>query len=136
MRVELRMPNLPNILATIGAVPSQLIIDALGILTEERVYRPADPTGGITARQIRYVRGLYAVTALCLVSPQLVLDREPNREADEIDTTDLSWADLEAVYFGYFRGYTRKASAPTPPDSPDHDAGDAGAESAGDNVGD
>jgi hypothetical protein len=134
--VKLAMPPLYSILATVGGVPSQIIMDALAILTAEGVHRPK-PIGGddLMARQIRYVRGLYAIAALCLVSPTLVLDREPDPAANEIGQADLTWADVEAVYYGYFRGYTRTAHQTTPPRATPDDGGDTCISPTGDDVG-
>jgi hypothetical protein len=127
LEVELTMPDLFSILATVGAVPSQQVLDMINLLTEDRVYRPTPP--GVTAdqsqiaRQVRFMRGVYAIAMLCITEPA------------DLKPTDLTFADLEAVYFGFFRGYRREAP-PAHATGADLDAdGDTGASAASGDVG-
>ena len=108
MVVDLAMPDLYSILATVGAVPSQVVLDAVNLLTEERVYRSTaglDPDRQQFARQVRFLRGVGAIAALCITRPVVAVGREPGE--GEIALADLTWADQEAVYYGFFRGYVR-----------------------------
>jgi hypothetical protein len=97
---EVRMPNLFQILATVDAVPNQVMIDVLNLLESEGADLPgADPALKFL-RKRNAVRGKYALASLILVRPRLVLDREP-REG-EIGPDSLSWGDVEGLYFNFF----------------------------------
>lgn len=136
MVVDLAMPDLYSILATVGTVPAQHILDAVALLTEERVYRPTaglDPDRQLFARQVRYLRGVDAICSLCLVKPRMVIGKAPGE--GEISPADLSWIDREAIYYGFFRGYVRPASDSDAPGAAADDAGDAEPEPTGGDVG-
>lgn len=129
--VRVQMPDLYAILASVGGIPSQLIIDAVNLLTAERVYKPAPVNAEASAltRQIVYLRGVYAICSLCLVEPRLVLDGEPGE--GEIGIADLTWGDAEVVYFGFFRGFAwaappRLAASAAPDDARATESGAAG----------
>jgi hypothetical protein len=128
LEVELTMPDLFSILATVGAVPSQQVLDMINLLTEDRVYRPTPP--GVTAdqsqiaRQVRFLRGVTAIAMLCITSPE------------GLKPADLTWADLEAVYFGFFRGHRRSAHQSDPTGADLDVDGDQGVSTASGDVGD
>jgi hypothetical protein len=98
---EVRMPDLYAILATVDAVPSQLMIDVLNLLEAEGADIPglAEP-GKKFLRKRNAVRGKYALASLILVKPRLVLDRPPGE--GEIGPAQLSWGDVEGLYYSYF----------------------------------
>lgn len=120
--VALEMPDLYGILATVGRVPSQHMIDVLNLLVADGAWSPAEADADKYLSKRNTIRGYYAVAALCLQSPRLILDRAPNPAADEIGPTDLNWRDVEAVYHGFFRGWM--LTAPAEPAGP-ADAGRA-----------
>lgn len=136
--VELEMPNLYGILAGVGRVPNPLLAPVLDLLIKDRSYTPGGPDADVYVRKVQEIRGMYAVMALCAVRPRLRLDGEP--QEGEIGPADVSYDDLEVVYWGYFRG--RRASAralaaavdperaaepASPGDDVPHDAGGAAA---------
>jgi hypothetical protein len=101
--VTLTMPDLFSILATVGTVPSQQILDIVNLLTEDRVYRPTSPTlaphESHFAKQARFLKGVYAIALLCITDPA------------GLTAADLTYADVEVVYYGFFRGHTRTSFA-------------------------
>lgn len=105
---RLQMPNLYGILATVGRVPSQLMIDVLNLLVADGAYTPEQADGDKYIRKRETIRGMYAIASLCMVEPRLRLDGTP--ETGEISPDDLSWRDVEAVYHGYFRGIDQFAA--------------------------
>jgi hypothetical protein len=97
---DVRMPNLYEILATVDAVPNQLMIDVLNLLEAEGTDIPnADPATKFL-RKRNLIRGKYALASLILVRPRLVLGREPGE--GEIGPHHLSWGDLEGLYYSFF----------------------------------
>jgi hypothetical protein len=111
-RVTLAMPDLYAILATVGRVPSQQIVDVLNLLQAEGAL-DADPATNRFLLKRNEVRGMYAIAALCLIEPKLCLDGEPKDGA--LTPSDLSYSDVEVIYWGFFRG----ARAPQSDASPD-----------------
>jgi hypothetical protein len=105
--VTLTMPDLFSILATVGTVPSQQILDVINLLTEDRVYRPTSakltPDQSQLTKQIRFLKGVYAITLLCITDPV------------GLTASDLTYADVEAVYYGFFRGHVRPSFAGNDP---------------------
>jgi hypothetical protein len=97
---EVQMPNLYEILATVDAVPNQVMIDVLNLLESEGADLPSADPALKFLRKRNVIRGKYALASLILVRPRLVLDREP-REG-EIEPGDLSWGDLEGLYYNFF----------------------------------
>ena len=99
---EVRMPNLYEILATVDAVPSQLMIDVLNLLEGEGAEIPGlvEPTKKFL-RKRNTIRGKYALASLILVKPRLVLEARPLVEG-EIGPAQLSWGDVEGLYYSYF----------------------------------
>ena len=128
-RVTLAMPDLYAILATVGRVPSQQIVDVLNLLQAEGAL-DSDPDTNRFLLKRNEVRGMYAIAALCLVEPTLSLEREP--PAGALTPADLSFADVEVIYWGFFRG-ARAPLVEDPADASDAD-GTAGAASAGGDV--
>lgn len=128
--VRLQMPNLYGILATVGRVPNQHMIDLLNLLVADGAYTPERVESDKYILKRETIRGMYAITALCLAEPRLRLDGTP--DAGEIAPDDLSWRDVEAVYFGFFRGVDQFAPLA---DADTQDAGgDAGALPDGEGV--
>jgi hypothetical protein len=112
------MPDIYEILATVDAVPSQLMIDVLNLLEAEGAELPTLDPGLKFLRKRNLIRGKYALASLILVKPRLVLDREPGE--GEIGPSQLSWGDVEGLYYSYFLQGRR-----LPPLAPPTD-GDAG----------
>jgi hypothetical protein len=114
---EVAMPDLYAILATVDAVPSQVMIDVLNLLDGEGAELPtADPALKFLRKRNK-IRGMYSLASLILVRPRLVLGRAPGE--GEIGPDRLSWGDVEGLFFGYF-WQGRRLSANLPP--PDNDA--------------
>lgn len=136
-----QMPNLPAILMTVGRVPSQHMLDLLNLLVADGDYTPQGAGERKFIEKANQVKGWYAVAALCLVEPKLVLPpAAPNAEAGEIGPDDLTWGDLEALYHGFFRwgnapapgsGWLTSTEEPGRP-AGDLSAGDALPPAAGD----
>jgi hypothetical protein len=100
--VTLVMPDLYAILGAVGRVPSQQMVDVLNLLQQEGALS-GDVEHDRFLHKRNEVRGMYAVAALCLEEPKLVLSGDVPEGA--LTPTDLTWADVEAVYWGFFRGY-------------------------------
>ena len=100
--VTLHMPDLYAILATVGRVPSQQMIDVLNLLQAEGALNP-DPEIDRFLHKRNEIRGMYAVAALCLAEPKLSLDKAPPEGA--LTPADLTFTDVEVVYYGFFRGW-------------------------------
>lgn len=131
---ELQMPDLYGALASVGRVPNPLLAPALDLLVRDKAYTPPGaPDPDVYLRKIQEIRGMYAVAALCLVSPKLRLDlRDGERPKDgEIAPADLSYDDVETIYWSWFRGRRQKA---LPAAAPADAAGPAGAPPAGDDL--
>lgn len=104
IEARLRRPTLYAMLATVGSVPNQLMLDVLNMLEEDGVPLDKQPPG----KKFLYIRnkyrGMYALAALLIEWPRLVLDPEvPNREAGEIGEEDISLDEVEWIYLSYFR---------------------------------
>lgn len=95
-----RMPDLFQILATVDAVPSQIMIDVLNLLDQEGAELPTVDPAQKFLRKRNKIRGMYSLASLILVSPRLILDRAPGD--GEIGPDQLSWGDLEGLFYGYF----------------------------------
>jgi hypothetical protein len=117
--VTVAMPDLYAILATVGRVPSQHLVDVLNLLQADGALSTDPDTNRFLVKR-NEVRGMYAIAALCLVEPILSLDKEPPEGA--LTPADLTWADVEAVYWGFFRGWRapvkREPANPTDADRP------------------
>jgi hypothetical protein len=96
------MPDLYAILATVGRVPSQQMIDVLNLLQAEGALS-SDPEMDRFLHKRNEVRGMYAIAALCLVDPVLSLDKDPPVGA--LTFADFTYADIEVLYWGFFRGW-------------------------------
>jgi hypothetical protein len=118
--VTLTMPDLYSIMASVGRVPSPHIAAVLDLLIQDKAYTPEGASADVYIRKRDEVRGRYALAALCLVSPRLVLDRAPKPEEDEIGPGDLSWVELEAIHLGWFQ-YWRTPDARRVSDPADAD---------------
>ena len=127
-RVTLAMPDLYAILATVGRVPSQQMVDVLNLLQAEGAL-DRDPDTNRFLLKRNEVRGMYAIAALCLVEPKLSLEREPPPGA--LVPSDLSFADVEVIYWGFFRGARAPLVAP-PADAADADRAAESAQPGGD----
>lgn len=104
--VKLTMPNMYAILATVGTIPNPMIAAVLDLLVKDNAFSTT-LAGGEAApyvNKVEEIRGMYAITALCLVEPVLVLDRAPDEAAGEIGPQHLNFQDVESVYWGFFRG--------------------------------
>lgn len=97
---EVQMPDLYQILATVDAVPSQVMIDVLNLLDQEGAELPTLDPALKFLRKRNKLRGMYSLASLILVRPRLVLDRAPGE--GEIGPSQLSWGDLEGLFYGYF----------------------------------
>lgn len=118
MEAKLQMPNLYAILATVGAVPSQAMIEVLNLLDQDGVVLPAADQAQKFLRIRTQIRGMYALASYILVEPRLVLDREPGE--GEIGPSDLALNDVEGLYWRYFRGgYRQPPRSPADPADPD-----------------
>jgi hypothetical protein len=117
---EVQMPDLYQILATVDAVPNQLMIDVLNLLEREGAELPTLDPALKFLRLRNKTRGIYALASLILVKPRLVLDRPPGE--GEIGPSQLSWGDVEGLYYGFFLE-GRRLSSFLPP--PPRDAGGA-----------
>lgn len=100
--IDLAMPDLYAILATVGAVPSQSMIEVLNLLDQEGVTLSGLDPAHKFLRIRAQIRGMYALLSHIIVRPRLVLDRLPGD--GEIGPRDLSFNDVEAIYYRYFRG--------------------------------
>lgn len=102
--VRLRRPTLYAMLATVGSVPSQMMIDVLNLLEEDGTIFDLLPPEVKFLRIRNKFRGMYALAAALIELPRLVLAPEtPNREAGEIGEEDISLAEVEWIYHSYFR---------------------------------
>lgn len=107
---EVQMPDLYEILGAVDAVPSQIMIDVLNLLDKEGAELPV----GLSEPQLKFlrkrnrVRGLYSLASLILVKPRLVLEKRPLIEG-EIGPADLSYGDVEGLYYAYFLAGHRNA---------------------------
>lgn len=118
VEAKVQMPNLYAILATVGAVPSQAMIEVLTLLDQEGVALAGVDEGQKFLRIRNNIRGMYAMASLILVEPRLVLDKDPGE--GEIGPRDLSLTDVEALYWRYFRGgYRPPPRSPADPADPD-----------------
>jgi hypothetical protein len=111
------MPDLYAILATVDAVPNQLMIDVLNLLEAEGAELPTLDPALKFLRKRNLIRGKFALASLILVKPRLVLDREPGE--GEIGPAQLSWGDVEGLYYSYFlQGRRIPTLGPPPSDDP------------------
>jgi len=113
--VKLRMPDLYAILASVGRVPSQQMIDVLNLLQAEGSLKKDEADEDRYLRKRNELRGMYAIAALCMVEPVLSLDANP--PAGAWTPADTTYADLEVIYWSFFRGW-RKEVAPGLIDAP------------------
>lgn len=67
------------------------------------------------------VRAYFEVAALCMVSPRLVLDRDPNYDADEVGPEAMHDRDIIWLYYDFTQGSSAARLAFRAPD----DAGGA-----------
>lgn len=104
--VELRWPGM-YALALQGEVPNPLAQEVLRLMSGaaggEEGERPSEEE--LVSRYRKQARASLAVAQRCLVSPRLVLDREPNYEAGEIGPGDLHeldvlWINIHFVHRG------------------------------------
>lgn len=120
--VTLVMPDLYAILGAVGRVPSQQMVDVLNLLQQEGALS-GDVEHDRFLHKRNEVRGMYAIAALCLEEPKLVLSGDVPEGT--LAPADLTWADLEAVYWGFFRGYRHSPVVSlAASDEPDGTAGD------------
>jgi hypothetical protein len=102
--VRLRKPTLYAMLATVGSVPSQIMIDVLNMLEQDGVLLDLLPDAQKFLRIRNKLRGMYALAAALIESPRLVLAPEtPNRAAGDIGEEDISLDEVEWIYYSYFR---------------------------------
>jgi hypothetical protein len=109
---RVRMPDLFGILATFGSVPSPQLAAVLDLLVADGVELLSPDPAKVYVRKRDQIRGMYALAALILVEPRLVLSGDPG--PGEIGPRDLSFEDLEGLYYSYFRNGYRLPSAPDP----------------------
>lgn len=130
--VRLRKPTLYAMLATVGSVPNQLMIDVLNMLDQDGVdLEKLKPEGKFLYIRNR-LRGMYALAAALIELPRLVLEPEtPDREAGEIGEEDISLDEVEWIYYSYFRrrrftpsGLPPAPAAPGPAAEPPPAGGD------------
>lgn len=111
VEATVQMPDLYGILSTVGAVPSQIMVDVMNLLDQEGVVLPGLDPAHKFLRIRNNIIGMYALASLILISPRLVLPQRRNGQmvmpplADgEIGPRDLTINDVEALYYRYFRG--------------------------------
>lgn len=127
---EVEMPDLFGILGTVGAVPSPVIAAVLDLLVADQAYTPEQTAAQIYVQKRDQVRGMYALASLMLQSPKLVLSGRPG--PGEIGVSRLSFADVEGLYYRYFRyGHRQALQGAAGSDQPD---GAQGASSAGGDI--
>lgn len=102
LQVQVQMPDLFAILASVGRVPNPIMTAVLDLLVKDGAYPAQGPDSDVYLRKRDEIRGMYAIASLCMVAPRLVLSGTP---ADgDLTPRDLGYNDIEALYWGYFRG--------------------------------
>jgi hypothetical protein len=110
--VRLRKPTLYAMLATVGSVPSQLMIDVLNLLEGDGVILDLLPPDQKFLRIRNKIRGMYALAAALIESPRLVLAPEtPDLAAGDIGEEAISLDEVEWIYYSFFR---QRRFTPTP----------------------
>lgn len=128
MVVELAMPDLFAVLGAVHAIPDALTAQVIRLLKDEGSYTPErDPRK--FKLDAEYLRGMYAIASLCLVSPRLNINQEYG-DGETLGRRDLPWEDVRAIY-AWFQYDGGRAYRATPAPEP---SGDAGAVPAGDDV--
>lgn len=97
---RIRRPSLTSLLATQNGVPNP-ISDHVVRLMASRM--PVDDAARVAQFRAN-TRGMLEVAALCFVSPRLILDREPNYDADEIGPQDVPDLDISWLYVSWVEG--------------------------------
>lgn len=117
--VQLAMPDMYRVMVTIksGRAPNPGVAAVLRLLDGAG----ALPQAGLLQRyqaSAEFYQGLYEIAALCLQSPRLRLDLKEGEEAgpDEITPNDLTWQDLEIIYYTFFRADPAPISAGPDPE--------------------
>ena len=100
------MPDMYKVMVSIksGRAPNPGVAAVLRLLDGAG----ALPAAGMLQRiqaSAEFYQGLYEVARLCLQSPVLRLDLKEGEEAGENEITpgDLTWQDLEIIYYTFFR---------------------------------
>ena len=124
-RVNVVMPDLYALLATVGHVPSPAVAAVIRLLDLSGSLDAPNELQQLTYK-IQQVRGMYELAALCIETPRLVL-KDAERGAGELGPTDLTYDDLWKIY-GFFRQGPHHAT-----DTKD-DGGTAGDAHDGDDV--
>ncbi len=104
---ELAMPDIPAVLMACGRVPSPVIAHALVLLDAEGSIPKSTDDPTYFQRRIEQITGMYAVFELCAVEPKFKAFTKP--APGELGPTDISWADLEVVYYAFFRNWSHVA---------------------------
>jgi hypothetical protein len=120
--VRLRPPDLFATLATVEAVPSQMMMDVLNLLDQEGTIIDYLPAPEKFLRIRNKTRGMYQLAAYLIVSPRLILaPARPRRRAGEFGENQISLNEVEFLYYRYFRNQYRGAplvlTAPEQPDA-------------------
>lgn len=97
--VELRMPNMYEILSRIGQVPNAQMASVLRLLEGSGALSEQGLLQRFAALK-EYFLGLYEVAALCIASPRLVLAGDPGE--GELGPGDLTFGDVWAIYNRFF----------------------------------
>lgn len=100
--VRLEMPNLYAILMQVGKVPSPQVAAVMKLLSDVGLLDDGINEAQRMENRRQHLIGLYHVAELCLVEPRLKLKEEPAE--GEIGPADLSFRDVEVIYYDFFRG--------------------------------
>lgn len=102
--VTLKMPPFYQMLTTSRGVPNPAVAAVLALLAGEGHDEAVNEMERLKALKAR-MRGLYEVAAMCMVTPKVRLDLKDGEQPHEgeISPDDLGIADLEHIYFGFFR---------------------------------
>lgn len=100
--VVLRMPNMYEVLCSIGNVPTLEMAGVLRLLEGSNAIAEQNLLQRYGALK-EYFIGLYEMARLCIASPRVRVKGEP--EEGEISITDLSFGDVLAIYNRFFFRY-------------------------------
>lgn len=107
--VKLTMPNLYQVLTGKG-VPNPALAAVLKLLHGEGLLEQTNELQRLQSARDN-LRGLYEIAALCLTEPVLRLEGEA--QPGEIGPDDLSFNDVETIYYAFFRrGTTPRSPSP------------------------
>jgi hypothetical protein len=129
--IQWAMPDLFSVLSFTGTLPDPITAAVIKLLVNEGSLTPEDDPRYYHQRA-EFLRGLYGIAAAGLVSPKLDLAREWGDGNGTIGRRELSWADIEQIYYSLFRFGSRGQRLPAA--NTDDAAGTARPASAGGDV--